>query len=632
MPQSLLTTHSAAGEIDYQSADKNVQENLTVDYASTRDKGEMQRRNELFLSGNPLQTTHQNSLSKAQTLKVGNTFKYIKPKGFLFNSDVAFNYKSYNGNSSTLAEQYTDTLTTRNRNEGFNDGKSWSLKGSMRFQPMLKNWGNWEQFSNFRPSVNYSSDENDRIQGFRVDNFVNNSATLRHNATDFYTHKIEVHTPIYYSLSNKLNDFSMDVSPSYSREKVHDYLYHPDTLLLTSQIDMLRTITDYNNSYDSDLKTYRGNVTFQFTRLQHLPVSEHNSIAHNEKFIDLYLTFTPMHERLSYQRGTLDTCATRNTMRLDQRLEIYLYPKKDHLSPIFLRIHHYENNVSLINQISFRDDADPTVVRLGNPKLKPWESTTYIHVEYKNFRIARCFYHATFHAGYNHQVVSQAVKYNPSTGVYTYRPENTHGIYDIKANGGFTLTLDKDKHWTTESTLDGRYVHWRDHAMLDGETESHLNSVNTLTLHDNTYIQYNKDMLNVRATGDFSWRHSEGKMYDFETLNAFDYRYGLSARYTIPVLKTTLSADATMYSRRGYGNGNLNTDDFVMNASVSQSFYKGKLIARIDAFDLLHQLSSTQYDVNAQGRTETWYRSLPNYVMLHLVYHWNKNPKKKQTD
>lgn len=50
---------------------------------------------------------------------------------------------------------------------------------------------------------------------------------------------------------------------------------------------------------------------------------------------------------------------------------------------------------------------------------------------------------------------------------------------------------------------------------------------------------------------------------------------------------------------------------------------------RIEAFDLLHQFSSTQYSVNAQGRTETWYRSLPHYVMAHLVYHWNKNPKKK---
>ena len=41
------------------------------------------------------------------------------------------------------------------------------------------------------------------------------------------------------------------------------------------------------------------------------------------------------------------------------------------------------------------------------------------------------------------------------------------------------------------------------------------------------------------------------------------------------------------------------------------------------------QVSNTQYTVNAQGRIVTRYRSLPHYVMAHLVYHWNKNPKKK---
>lgn len=157
-----------------------------------------------------------------------------------------------------------------------------------------------------------------------------------------------------------------------------------------------------------------------------------------------------------------------------------------------------------------------------------------------------------------------------------------------------------------------------------------MNEVDNLTLHDSTYIQYNRNQLNVRATGDIRWRHSEGKMYDFETLNVTDFRYGLSARYTLPRIKTTLSADGTMYSRRGYGSSTLNTDDFVLNASLSQPFLKGRLIARIEAFDLLHQLSNTQYEANSQGRTETWYRSLPHYVMAHVVYHWNKNPKRKK--
>ena len=630
VPQSLLTTHSAAGEIDYQSADKNVQETLTADFTSTREEGEMTMSKELFLQGNPLQNTHQNSLSKAQRLKVGNRFKYVKPKGFLFNSDIAFNYRSYSGNSSILMEQFVDSLTIRQRTDGFNDGKAWGANGYARIQPILKDIGKIHQYFRFTTSVDYSSDENERAQQYRLEKFVNPSTTNQHNATDYSMRKLSVNTPIHYSLERNMNTVSLDINPSYSREKIHDWLYHPDTLLLASQIDMLRTMTDHANSYDSKLQTYKAGITLNLHRSQQMPTTSNKwGLAVTEPLIDLYLTFTPMHERLNYQRGMIDTCATRNTMRLEQRLEIKLFPKKDYLSPILLRIHHYEQNSPLINQIAFRDDADPTVVRLGNPNLKPWNSVTYIQGEYRNFRKTRCEYHATLHAGYVHQDVSQAVSFNPITGVYTYRPENIHGIYDIRANGGIVLMLDKSRHWTAESTLDGRFVHWLDHAMLDGSDESSLNAVNTLTLHENTYIQYNKGALNIRATGDIRWRNSEGKMYDFETLNAFDYRYGLSARYTIPRLNTTLSADGNMYSRRGYGSSELNTDDFVLNASISQPFFKGKLIARIEAFDLLHQLSNTQYSVNAQGRTETWYRSLPHYVMAHLVYHWNKNPKKK---
>ena len=627
VPQSLLTTHSAAGEIDYQSADKNVQENLTADFTSTRDEGEMLRRNELFLAGNPQQTTHQNSLSKAQRLKVGNTFKYVKPKGFMFNSDVAFNYRSYSGNSSTLMEQFVDSLTTRQRTEGFNDGKAWSTYVFARIRPMLKDIGKVKQYSRFDVSFDYSSDENERAQRYRVENFVNPSTTNQYNATDYSLRKIAVHTPFSYSLSHKLNYMFLEVKPSYSREKTHDWLYHPDTLLLASQIDMLRATTDPGNSYDSELKTYKAGINLHLARYQHV-AAKNMPLEGDVNFLDLFLNFTPMHERLSYQRGPLDTLVTRNTFRFEPELRINLFAKKTR-NPALIRLYHLESNAPLVSLLSIRDDANPLVVRLGNPDLKAYTSQSTLEAEYKDIRSARHNFHVSGFYGYLHNKVSEAVSFNPATSVYTYRPESVHGSYDIRLKGGIFYTLDKNKYWTVEANLDALFTHWLDHMMLAGETESHVNAVNSLTQHHKAYIQYNKGTLNIRATGDIRWRHSEGKMYDFETLNATDFQYGLSARYTLPRLNTTLSADGNMYSRRGYGSSELNTDDFVLNASVSQPFFKGKLIARIEAFDLLHQLSSTQYTVNAQGRTETLYRSLPHYVMAHLVYHWNKNPKKK---
>ena len=632
VPQSLLTTHSAAGEIDYQSADKNVQENLTADFTSTRDEGEMVRSKELFLQGNPLQTTHQNSLSKAQRLKVGNRFKYVKPKGFMFDTDAAFNYRSYSGNSATLMEQFVDSiLTTRQRNDGFNEGKSWDANGHARIQPMLKDIGSDRQFFIFHPSFDYSSDENERAQRYRTENFVSLSTTNQHNSTDYSLRKLSVQTSIYYSreFNKKMNKWNLDINPSYSREKTHDWLYHPDTLLLTSQIDMLRATTDPGNSYDSELQTYKAGINLHLRRLQHLPASKIVPFESDAEFLDLFLNITPMHERLNYQRGSLDTLVTRNTYRFEPELRIYLFAKKDRHRPALIRLYHTEYNAPLVSLLSIRDDANPLVVRLGNPDLKAYTSQSTLEAEYKDIRSARHNFYVSGYYAYLHNKVSEAVSFNPATSVYTYRPESVHGSYDIRLKGGIFYTLDKNKYWTVEANLDALFTHWLDHMMLAGETESHVNAVNSLTQHHKAYIQYNKGTLNIRATGDIRWRHSEGKMYDFETLNATDFQYGLSARYTLPRLNTTLSADGNMYSRRGYGSSELNTDDFVLNASVSQPFFKGKLIARIEAFDLLHQLSNTQYTVNAQGRTETWYRSLPHYVMLHLVYHWNKNPKKK---
>lgn len=627
MPKSLLTTNSVTGEIDYQSLDKSVQENLNVDFTSTRNNGETVRRSELFLPGSPLQSVYETQVAKANQLKLGNHFKYIKPRGLMFDSNLDLSYKSYSRNSFMLTEQFVDTLTMRQRTDGFNDGETWLGKLYARIQPKLGNLGNKRQCFYFTTNVDYESDKNQHARGFKVDDFINQSSTKSYNSNDFSNRKLSVSTPVWYTIVGDKNTWGIEVAPSYSREKMHDWLYHPDTLMLSSQIDMLQAITDPGNSYDYNLQSYGGQVMLFLHRNLGFS-SKDNAQGMAENYLDFYMNIRPMHERLSYQRGTLDTLATRNTVRFEPRLHINLFVKNDAARPAKIIIGHYEYNSPLINQICFRDDATPLIVRQGNPDLKPWTSTTYLQAEYRDVRTSQHNFNLFARAGYVHNDVSQAVSFNPATSVYTYRPENIHGIYDIKARAGIFYTIDKNRYWTVENNSDGNFVHWLDHAMLAGETESRLNAVNTMTMHDNVYIQYNKDALNIRATGDISWRHSEGKMRDFETLNVTDFQYGLSARYTIPVLKTTFSAEGNMYSRRGYGSSALNTDDFVLNVSISQPFLKGKLTAHVEAFDLMHQLSSTQYEVNAQGRTETWYRSLPHYVMAHLVYHFNKNPKK----
>ena len=296
--------------------------------------------------------------------------------------------------------------------------------------------------------------------------------------------------------------------------------------------------------------------------------------------------------------------------------------------------HHRRYAADLMDRITYCDDSQPLVVKLGNPNLSgKVESGVGVSYEYGFADFHRQALNASGGFTYLHRDVAQSVSYNPTSGVYTYQPMNISGAYNANIGFGFDQSIGEKRYWKWHTNA--RFNHAKDHAMLAGETESHENTVNTLTLHDGAYIQYNHNQLRVRASADISWRHSEGKMYDFSTLNAFDFHYGLSAKYTTPALwgtkigGMTLAADATMYCRRGYGSADLNRNDFVINASLSQPFAKGKFILRLEAFDLLHQLSPTDYIVNAQGRTETYYRSLPHYLMLHAVWHFNKNPKKK---
>ena len=98
--------------------------------------------------------------------------------------------------------------------------------------------------------------------------------------------------------------------------------------------------------------------------------------------------------------------------------------------------------------------------------------------------------------------------------------------------------------------------------------------------------------------------------------------------YKLP-LAISLASDLKLYSRRGYGESSMNTDDIVWNASLSRSFCNGKLTLTVEVFDLLQQLSSTTYTVNAQGRTEIWRNTIPNYAMLHVAYKFAKMPKGK---
>ena len=634
MPKNMLTTRSIAGEMDYHAKEDKVKNNLTASYTSTTDISESRSRYEQFLQGlTPTSLTESFNRTSSRVWNAHDAFTLTKP--FYLYAVADFRYSKNHGAFSSMFDQWNDTLTASQRNRGFNDGKSWS--GSLDAQGAF-NVGKNQKHIDFHVMVQHNENESESAMNenesesamrYSTRQYVNPQQTVQHNVDDISNRTTWGIASLNYGMQ-LFKGVEMGLGESFNLMRIdaHDYLYHPDTLLLASQIDALTAITDFNNSYDSRTNVVDNTVGISFSGKGKYRMAPNSPFTINYQRWNVGISVPIRHESLDYQRGSLDTLARQNTLFVNTSAS-FRHASESGKHDFRVHASHKRSAPNLSDRITYRDDSQPLVVKLGNPDLKS-SVTSNFGIDYSNKAGKnQQQWHVGTSADFYHRQTAQSASYDPASGVYNYKPMNVSGAYRLNAKFDISRTIDKNRYWSWQTNADAGYHHSIDHAMLTGMTASEENIVNTLTLHDGAYIQYNKGTLNIRATGDIRWRHSEGKMYDFETLNATDFQYGLSARYTLPRLNTTLSADGNMYSRRGYGSSELNTDDFVLNASVSQPFFKGKLIARIEAFDLLHQLSSTQYSVNAQGRTETWYRSLPHYVMAHLVYHWNKNPKKK---
>ena len=625
MPKNLLTTRSVAGEMDYHGKDGIVKNNLTASYTSTTDVSESRSRYEQFLQGvTPVSQTESFRSSGNRRWKVQDNFRMIKP--FYLNFESDFNYSKTSNRFNSMFDQWTDTLTASQRTRGLGEGKAWN--GYIAASGVF-NIGKNQKYLNLYIKAEHTGSDFESSQRYNTMQYVNNQQTVQHNAND-----ISNRTTLWYAFADfnmklfKCVDMKLYETLYQYNTETHDYLYHPDTLVLASQIDALSAVTDFSNSYDS-----RTNATENIVGLSFSGKGQYKSMPNSPLTIEYQrwsvgVNVPIRHESLDCQRGALDTLARQNTLFVNASAS-FRDVSDDGKRDFRTHASFNQRGAMLSDRITYRDDSQPLIIKLGNPDLKGFITSNFGVDFYIKKGKNQQQWHAGASADFYHRQTAQSVNYNAETGVYTYKPVNVRGAYMLKAKFDISRAIDRNRYWTWQTNADATLNHNVDYAMLTGMTESEKNVVNTLTLHDGAYIQYNKGALNVRATGDFRWRHSEGRMYDFDKLDAFDFQYGLSARYTIPVLNTTISIDGNMYSRRGYSSRELNTDDFVMNASISQPLFKGKLIARVEAFDLLHQLSSTQYEVNAQGHTETWYRSLPHYVMVHLVYHWNKNPKRK---
>lgn len=386
---------------------------------------------------------------------------------------------------------------------------------------------------------------------------------------------------------------------------------------LPSSRDALRRALDSNNSYQGYLKTQTQELS--------LTVDYRKQSGKNSFFMGLNIPVQHKKQRLDYRSTALNTNISQQTWKTSYNLNMSgTYNQYSIWAYGQMRI----DMPDLYSKIDRRDDSNPLAISLGNPNLK--NTTTYFAMIHIADQHNRRFKWPTLDFTLNVQqnAVANGFTFNPTTGVYTYKPQNVKGNWDGTAGIYYNCPLDSAKYFTLENKLNYSYNRNVDLTAVEGHTESVLSKVNNHWTQNELSLNYQKEGATCSLVGALGWRNVNSKRENFHTINAYDFNYGIVGSYHFG-FGLEIGMDLKMFSRRGYDDPSFNTDDWVCNAYLSQSFCKGKLSAKLEAYDLFQQLKSVSYNVNGQGKTETRFNTIPHYVMLHLMYKLNISGKKK---
>lgn len=392
--------------------------------------------------------------------------------------------------------------------------------------------------------------------------------------------------------------------------------------LLPSMADMMASCIDLGNTYN-----YKDVMTAHTLTLN---VGQRKSTEKGtNRNVEFEFPLTLTHERMEYTRGLIDTIGSRDYTVLSPRIS-YESIWNDERYTFNVSTSYLTSVANFVQLMPFRDDRNPLMVRENNPNLKSswvYSAETSLSMRLRTYSQMLSFRASAEICG---NQIANGFTFDPKTGVYTYRPENVNGNWNMSCYGNYSMLFGKEQCFKFENNANAGFIHSVDIASVDGSAQATLSKVNTTVVKDETSFAFSKKDLRVEILGSVTHRHTVSSLDLFEPISAIDFNYGSVVRYTIPLLKVTAQTDLRMYSRRGYGSSEFNTDDLMWNATLSRAFMKGKLVVSADAVDILRNRDNMQYAVNAQGRTITWHRSMPSYAMLRVQWQFNYNPPKRR--
>ena len=605
--------------------------------------------------------------------QVGGQFVYQAPEDKLMNStEVSATWSNDFTERRSQSETFMNEISTFGKSEGIGRSKpsSFALKnefrstGKFRFSTEMslsyerdfnesEGWSLSTSDALFQDSINSIwSRSRSKLETFRGN--ADGNLAYRLPSGDYFSFNFDgsfyrYRTPeesslnhyVYHQLVTRDIRDRRTNSPSYSHNYQGQLSYHYQ---LTKKIGISPSIAFKNSSDKSDRHEYlRDSIDYIFDALnsyeQHTKTSnwqpEISLRCHNNNkkwYYSLYAGFQVnfLREKMDYTSEPLTTSLTRHYTQFVPSVSFH-FGSSDNKHNISSYYNVWSSTPSVIQLIDRPITSDPLNIFLGNPDLKQ-SHQHYMRTDYtlRHDSIGQTIrFSLSGHLTKNAQ--SSGYTYDPTTGVKTHRAENiSGGNWNIYSSLNWTRALDKKKIWFIGNELSFRYTKSTGLTLTTGSTDSELSRVGTSHIGYKPSLTLSKNKLTLNVNGNFSYRHIHRNItFGEQPTDVWDIAYGLNGTYKLP-WNFTFDTNLTMHSRRGYTDEEMNDNRLYWDASLTKSFKQGKWVVKLRGYDLLGQVSSLNYYISSQGRTERWTNSMRRYALLTVSYRFSQKPKKEK--
>lgn len=368
---------------------------------------------------------------------------------------------------------------------------------------------------------------------------------------------------------------------------------------------------DATNSYEEDYNkndhTITSNLTINLRSFQLLP----------------QIAWTLRHEQEQYDRGSIDTLASRNINIFTSQLKAVY--RLSNSSKFEMNIGYNEGLPNLLRTIAYHDDSDPLFVREGNIGLK----RSRLYNISMNYSLAQASHQRTVLASANFQSKDREWQdmliYTPQTGAYLCRPENIKG--SIQASTRLNIIQNLGSKWRMNNNVELKYG--LRHAYLTSDVVGTLPSINHQHYYISTEkctISYEHNWLKLSAFAQIQMHRQLMSAALLDNTTLWNNQFGFTADITIGAF--SIQTRLTENLRRGYVAPSMNRNFLIWNTNLYYSFLKEKASLSLTFNDILNQFDNFSSQQTAYQNTYSWSEVMHHYAKLTFTYTLDARQKK----